>query len=55
MTKTIRELFWIKNVDYTVEVISQVWDRQNKSWRCKLSYQAPFLWHFTVRLRGLTA
>jgi tryptophanase len=36
-------------VDYVIEVILEVWKRREQICGLELTYQAPFLRHFTAR------
>jgi tryptophanase len=54
-----RRVYTQSHIDYVVEVILEVWARREQIRGLKLSYEAPFLRHFTARLepvaRTLTA
>ena len=45
-----RRVYTQSHVDYVVEVIFEVWKRREMIRGLKLSYEAPFLRHFTARL-----
>lgn len=45
-----RRVYTQSHIDYVVEVILEVWRRREKIQGLKLSYEAPFLRHFTARL-----
>ena len=45
-----RRVYTQSHIDYVVEVILEVWKRREKIQGLKLSYEAPFLRHFTARL-----
>jgi tyrosine phenol-lyase len=45
-----RRVYTQSHIDYVVEVILEVWKRRQKICGMKLSYEAPFLRHFTARL-----
>ena len=45
-----RRVYTQSHIDYVVEVILEVWNRREKIRGLKLSYEAPFLRHFTARL-----
>ncbi|HKS83465.1 MAG TPA: tryptophanase [Candidatus Acidoferrales bacterium] len=44
-----RRVYTQSHIDYTVEVILEVWRRRNSIRGLTLTYQAPFLRHFTAR------
>lgn len=46
-----RRVYTQSHVDYVVEVILEVWRRREQIRGLALTYQAPFLRHFTARLR----
>ena len=48
-----RRVYTQSHIDYTVEVILDVWRRREQIRGLALTYQAPFLRHFTARLRPL--
>ena len=45
-----RRVYTQSHVDYVVEVILEVWNKRDKIQGLKLTYEAPFLRHFTARL-----
>jgi tyrosine phenol-lyase len=45
-----RRVYTQSHIDYVVEVILEVWRRREQIRGLKLSYEAPFLRHFTARL-----
>ncbi len=45
-----RRVYTQSHIDYVVEVILEVWKQREKLRGLKLSYEAPFLRHFTARL-----
>ncbi|HSC76932.1 MAG TPA: tryptophanase [Candidatus Acidoferrales bacterium] len=45
-----RRVYTQSHVDYVVEVILEVWKRRQQILGLKLTYEAPFLRHFTARL-----
>jgi tyrosine phenol-lyase len=49
-----RRVYTQSHIDYVVEVILEVWARREQIRGLKLSYEAPFLRHFTARLEPLT-
>jgi tryptophanase len=51
-----RRVYTQSHVDYVVEVILEVWKRREQIRGLKLTYEAPFLRHFTARLeRAVTS
>jgi len=48
-----RRVYTQSHIDYTVEVILEVWRRRDRIRGLELTYQAPFLRHFTARFRSL--
>ena len=46
-----RRVYTQSHIEYVVEVILEVWRRREEIRGFELSYQAPFLRHFTARLR----
>jgi tyrosine phenol-lyase len=48
-----RRVYTQSHIDYVVEVILQVWKNREKISGMRLSYQAPFLRHFTAHLQPL--
>src|SRR5579862_2097844 len=45
-----RRVYTQSHVDYVVEVILEVWKKREKIQGLKLTYEAPFLRHFTARM-----
>jgi tyrosine phenol-lyase len=45
-----RRVYTQSHIDYVVEVILEVWRRRERIHGLKLSYEAPFLRHFTAKL-----
>lgn len=45
-----RRVYTQSHIDYVVEVILEVWKKRQQIQGMKLSYEAPFLRHFTARL-----
>ncbi len=45
-----RRVYTQSHIDYAVEVILEVWDQRHSIRGFKLTYQAPFLRHFTAQL-----
>ncbi|MBI1741289.1 MAG: tryptophanase [Acidobacteriales bacterium] len=45
-----RRVYTQSHIDYVVEVILEVWKKRERIQGLKLSYEAPFLRHFTARL-----
>jgi tryptophanase len=45
-----RRVYTQSHVDYVVEVILQVWAKREQIQGLKLTYEAPFLRHFTAHL-----
>lgn len=50
-----RRVYTQSHIEYVVEVILDVWKRREKIRGYELTYQAPFLRHFTARLRLLAS
>jgi tryptophanase len=48
-----RRVYTQSHIDYCVEVILEVWRRRHQIRGLALTYQAPFLRHFTARFRPL--
>jgi tyrosine phenol-lyase len=46
-----RRVYTQSHIDYVVEVIIEVWKNREKIKGLKLTYEAPFLRHFTARLK----
>jgi len=45
-----RRVYTQSHIDYVVEVILEVWKKREKIQGLKLTYEAPFLRHFTARM-----
>jgi tyrosine phenol-lyase len=50
-----RRVYTQSHIDYVVEVILEVWRHREKVRGLRLTYEAPFLRHFTARLSPLEA
>jgi len=50
-----RRVYTQSHIDYVIEVILEVWRRREQIGGLELTYQAPFLRHFTARLRPCSA
>jgi tryptophanase len=50
-----RRVYTQSHIDYVIEVILEVWKRRKQIRGMKLTYQAPFLRHFTAHLEPLEA
>jgi len=50
-----RRVYTQSHIDYVVEVILEVWQKREQIQGLKLSYEAPFLRHFTARLEPVGA
>jgi tyrosine phenol-lyase len=50
-----RRVYTQSHIDYVVEVILAVWEKRDQIEGMKLSYEAPFLRHFTARLEPVAA
>jgi tryptophanase len=48
-----RRVYTQSHIDYVVEVILEVWKRRDEIRGLRLTYEAPFLRHFTARLEPL--
>jgi tryptophanase len=48
-----RRVYTQSHIDYVVEIILAVWEKREQIQGLKLSYQAPFLRHFTARLEPM--
>ena len=48
-----RRVYTQSHIDYVVEVILEVWHRRAEITGLEITYQAPFLRHFTARFRPL--
>ena len=49
-----RRVYTQSHIDYVVEVILEVWRRRESICGLEITYQAPFLRHFTARFRSLS-
>jgi tryptophanase len=49
-----RRVYTQSHIDYVVEVILEVWRRRSEIYGLEISYEAPFLRHFTARFRPLS-
>jgi tryptophanase len=49
-----RRVYTQSHIDYVVEVLLEVWKRRAQVVGMKLTYEAPFLRHFTARLTPVT-
>ncbi len=45
-----RRVYTQSHIDYAVEVILEVWKKRDQIQGMKLTYEAPFLRHFTAKL-----
>lgn len=45
-----RRVYTQSHVDYVVEIILEVWKKRDQIQGMKLTYEAPFLRHFTAKL-----
>jgi tryptophanase len=52
---TPRRVYTQSHIDYVVEVILDVWEKRKQIQGLNLSYEAPFLRHFTARLEPVDA
>lgn len=50
-----RRVYTQSHVDFVVEVILEVWKKRNSICGLELTYEAPFLRHFTAQLEPLSA
>jgi tryptophanase len=48
-----RRVYTQSHIDYVIEVILEVWRRRERIRGLKLTYEAPFLRHFTAHLEPL--
>jgi tyrosine phenol-lyase len=48
-----RRVYTQSHVDYVIEVILEVWNKREQIHGLKISYEAPFLRHFTAKLEPL--
>jgi tryptophanase len=49
-----RRVYTQSHIDYVVEIILRVWERRSQIKGMRLTYEAPFLRHFTAHLEPLT-
>jgi len=49
-----RRVYTQSHIDYVVEVILEVWRRRSEIYGLEISYEAPFLRHFSARFRPLS-
>ena len=45
-----RRVYTQSHIDYVIEVILEVWERREQIQGMRLTYEAPFLRHFTAHL-----
>lgn len=50
-----RRVYTQSHIDYVVEIILQVWKRRDRIKGMRLTYEAPFLRHFTAHLEPIAA
>jgi tyrosine phenol-lyase len=50
-----RRVYTQSHIDYVVEVVLAVWEKRKQIHGMRLSYEAPFLRHFTARLEPVDA
>ncbi len=50
-----RRVYTQSHIDYVIEVILEVWKNRDRIRGMNLTYEAPFLRHFTARLEPVTA
>ena len=48
-----RRVYTQSHIDYVIEVVLEVWKRHEQIRGLQLTYEAPFLRHFTARLEPL--
>jgi tryptophanase len=48
-----RRVYTQSHIDYVVEVILKVWSKRDKIRGMRLTYEAPFLRHFTAHLEPM--
>jgi tryptophanase len=48
-----RRVYTQSHIDYLVEVILEVWKNRERICGMKLTYEAPFLRHFTAHLEPM--
>jgi tryptophanase len=49
-----RRVYTQSHIDYVVEIILEVWKNREAIRGLKLTYEAPFLRHFTARLEPVS-
>jgi tryptophanase len=49
-----RRVYTQSHIDYVVEMILRVWNRRDQIKGMRLTYEAPFLRHFTAHLEPIT-
>jgi tryptophanase len=49
-----RRVYTQSHIDYVVEIILKVWERRAEINGMRLTYEAPFLRHFTAHLEPIT-
>jgi tryptophanase len=49
-----RRVYTQSHIDYVVEMILRVWNRRHQIKGLRLTYEAPFLRHFTAHLEPIT-
>ena len=50
-----RRVYTQSHIDYVVEVILEVWKKREQIRGLQLTYEAPFLRHFTAKLEPVPA
>jgi tryptophanase len=50
-----RRVYTQSHIDYVIEVLLEVWQRREQVVGMQLTYEAPFLRHFTARLCPMAA
>jgi len=48
-----RRVYTQSHIDYVVEIILEVWKKRESIRGLKLTYEAPFLRHFTAKLEPM--
>ena len=48
-----RRVYTQSHIDYVVEMILRVWERRDQIKGMRLTYEAPFLRHFTAHLEPI--
>jgi tryptophanase len=49
-----RRVYTQSHIDYVVEIILEVWKKREAIRGLKLTYEAPFLRHFTAKLEPVS-